>query len=57
MNCSAAGTLSARLGTWALCWRPMQRLCPQLFGEVDVVESEAPSLVELRTIHATLMES
>ena len=47
---------AARIGTWALCWRPMQRLCPQLFGDVDIVESAAPSIIELGTAHRELME-
>ena len=47
---------AARVGSWALCWRPLQRLCPRLFGEVDISASEAPSLVELRAVHAQLME-
>ena len=48
---------AARLGTWALCWRPLQRLCPALFGDVDIAKSSAASLKELRTVHASLLES
>ena len=47
---------AARVGSWALCWRPLQRLCPRLFGDIDITESAAPSLVELRGVHAELME-
>eukprot|EP00964_Phaeocystis_antarctica_P148010 scaffold114750_cov86-Phaeocystis_antarctica.AAC.1 len=27
---------AACVGSWALVWRPMQQLCPQLFGGIDL---------------------
>ena len=33
-------TPAACVGSWALCWGPLQRLCPHLFGALDL---SAPS--------------
>ena len=44
------------MGSWALCWEPMQRLCPWIFGDVDVATSPLPSLRELQRAHASLLE-
>ena len=46
---------AARIGTWALCWRPMQQLLPQHFAGVNLATSELPSHRELRTMHADLL--
>ena len=45
---------AACVGSWALIWRPMQQLCPQLFAGVEL--STAPQQVyqELRRAHAQL---
>ena len=44
------------VGTWALVWRPMQQLCPQLFASVDIAASMLPALRELRAAHTDLVE-
>lgn len=45
---------AARIGTWALCWRPLQVLCPRLFADVDIDTARVASFEELRREHATL---
>ena len=47
---------AARIGTWALCWRPMRTLLPRVFGEVDVATAMMPSFVELRASHEGMAE-
>ena len=46
---------AAVVGTWALCWGQMQRLCPQLCADVDITTSQLPAFVELRAVHRELM--
>ena len=47
---------AATIGSWALCWRPMCRLCPQLFGDVDISTSSLRPLRELRQAHQRTLE-
>ena len=47
---------AACVGSWALVWRPMQLLCPQLFGGVDLATAKQEAFVELQRAHARLME-
>ena len=48
---------AACVGSWALVWRPMQQLCPQLFGGVDLATAPQEAFVELQRAHARLMEA
>ena len=48
---------AACVGSWALIWRPMQQLAPQLFGGVDLDAAPEPVFGELRQAHASLMEA
>ena len=48
---------AACVGSWALTWRPMQQLAPQLFGGVDLDTAPEPVFGELRRAHAGLMEA
>ena len=47
---------AACVGSWALVWRPMQLLCPQLFANVDIATSDLRALRELRQAHGELLE-
>ena len=47
---------AACVGSWALIWRPMQQLCPQLFKGVDLERAPQPVFQELREARARLME-
>ena len=47
---------AACVGSWALIWRPMQQLCPQLFGGVDLGTAPEQVFCELRRAHARLLE-
>ena len=46
---------AACVGSWALIWRPMQRLCPQLFKDVDLATAPQQVYAELRTARERLM--
>ena len=48
---------AACVGSWALVWRPMQQLCPQLFGGVDLATAPQEAFAELQRAHARLMEA
>jgi hypothetical protein len=47
---------AACVGSWALCWRPMQQLCPREFADLDLVSMRTEACEELRVAHATLVE-
>ena len=47
---------AARIGMWALVWRPMQQLCPRIFGDVEIDEADTASFRELRAAHKEEME-
>ena len=47
---------AACVGSWALIWRPMQQLCPQLFAHVDIATSTLRALKELQQAHQELRE-
>ena len=47
---------AACVGSWALIWRPMQQLCPQLFAHVDIATSTLRALKELQQAHRELRE-
>ena len=46
---------AAVIGTWALCWRPLQQLSPQLFADVDIATSKLPALRELQRAHEDML--
>ena len=48
---------AACVGSWALIWRPMQRLCPQHFACVEIELAPEPVFVELRAARARLMQA
>ena len=47
---------AACIGSWALTWRPMRRLCPHLFGGVDITRAPQQVFAELREAHARVLE-
>ena len=47
---------AAVVGSWALIWRPMQQLCPQLFAGVDLDTAPQQVFEELRAARGRLME-
>jgi len=46
---------AARVGSWALCWRPLQQLCARVFGDVDLTTAKVASFDELRSAHRQLL--
>ena len=48
---------AACVGSWALIWRPMQQLCPQLFAGVELEKAPQPAFKELRAAKERLMET
>jgi hypothetical protein len=51
---------AACLGSWALVWEPMQRLCPLEFAEIDLAGDAAAklaSVAELQEVHKDLTET
>ena len=47
---------AACVGSWALIFRPMRRLCPQLFGRVELETAPQQIFAEVREAHARLLE-
>ena len=47
---------AACIGSWALTWRPMRRLCPHLFGAVDITQAPQQVFAELRAAHERVLE-
>ena len=48
---------AACVGSWALVWRPLQQLLPQLFADVNLDEAPQHAFAELRRSRARLMET
>ena len=48
---------AARIGVWALTWRPMRQLAPRIFGAVELDEVDTASAAELRRVHTAALES
>jgi hypothetical protein len=51
---------AATVGSWALCWGPLQSLCPTLFGGANLEADEwrhLPSVAELLNAHSLLRVS
>ena len=47
---------AACVGSWALIFRPMRRLCPQLFAQFDLETAPQQVAAEVRAAHARLLE-
>ena len=47
---------AACVGSWALCWHQMRRLCPQIFAHIDITQFPLPALKELRAAHKSILD-